>query len=711
MKFPRAATVYLLCARLDVSENSAHAVKLNKMSITALNHGFLVHDVPADGDCGLHAVIDQLRRQCSEPGAVYDVSGLRNKAVEKLVSSEVDLTGFLVKKEYRSFQEYLKKQRSRGTWCDELMIRILSEVVRRPIYILHDNGYVTDIQLQKDHQTLLCEREPLYLGLIPEYHYVSLIREGVAQTQTVETDTTCSGQREDSPSPTNVEIERKTPAFQSTEKNSTDNVNSLELPNFLKMKSWVKWRETRDWLGLKDRKVVCNLCTISHRKGLGTAVSERSRSDEAFVRGVSAKTPKALLKKIDEHKNTSSHKASVLVNEKLQKELLPTAALKAKSLWEESKKIELQSTAKIFNIAYACAKYEMPFSSHPKIVKLMERNGNCESTMLFSEKSCASIIQHIANEMKSELITFLKKSTRPFSVLVDESTTLSLKSTLIIYIRTHFKDDQVSNYFFDLVELSGGATGEIIASAIYNSLLPIGESRLKEGLIGFASDGASAMRGEYSGAAVKLQTMIGRDLISFHCMAHRLELAVNSAVKSAGEITRLQSLTGSLYAFYHRSPKNTYELQKVAASLTCELMKITQIFTVRWVCSTLRAVTAFVTDYRALLTHLKNCSEETRRATSERATCRGFAKKIQSWSFVAELLLLADALEVLWHLSAYLQTRTSTVIDAELKIRTAIKSLEAMKSDCGVQLKQFLSSDGVFQNVKLSRSDKDAEVY
>jgi hypothetical protein len=78
---------------------------------------------------------------------------------------------------------------------------------------------------------------------------------------------------------------------------------------------------------------------------------------------------------------------------------------------------------------------------------------------------------------------------------------------------------------------------------------------------------------------------------------------------------------------------------------------------------------------------------------------------------VAELLLLADALEVLWHLSAYLQTRTSTVIDAELKIRTAIKSLEAMKSDCGVQLKQFLSSDGVFQNVKLSRSDKDAEVY
>jgi len=694
-----------VCARLNISENIAHAVNLNTMRITALNHGFLVHDVPADGDCGLHAVIDQLRRQCSEPGTVYNVSSLRSKVVDKLLSSEVDLTGFLVKKEHRSFQEYLNKQRSRGTWCDELMIRSVSEVVRRPIYILHDNGYVTDIQLHKAHQTLLCEREPLYLGLIPDYHYVSLIRAGVAQTQTVETET-CSGQREDSQ--TDVEIEPETPAFQSTEKKS---VNSLELPNFLKMKSWVKWRESRDWLGLKDRQVVCNLCTTSHRKGLGTAVSERSRSDEAFVRGVTAKTPKALLKKIDDHKNTSAHKASVLVNEKVQKELLPTAALKAKSVWEESKKTELQSTAKIFNIAYACAKYEMPFSSHPKIVKLMERNGNCESTMLFSEKSCSSIIQHIANDMKIELITYLKKSTRPFSVLVDESTTLSLKSTLIIYIRTHFKGDQVSNYFFDLVELSGGATGEIIAAAIYESLLPIGESRLKEGLIGFASDGASAMRGEYSGAAVKLQTKIGGDIISFHCMAHRLELAVNSAVKSAGEITRLQSLTGSLYAFYHRSPKNTYELQQVAASLTCEMLKITQIFTVRWVCSTLRAVTAFITDYRALLTHLRNCSEETRRATSERATCRGFAKKLESWSFVAELLLLADALEVLWHLSAYLQTRTATVINAELKIRTAIKSLEAMKSHCGVQLKEFLSSDGVFQNVQLSRSDKDAEVY
>ena len=42
--------------------------------------------------------------------------------------------------------------------------------------------------------------------------------------------------------------------------------------------------------------------------------------------------------------------------------------------------------------------------------------------------------------------------------MVDESTTLSTKTALIVYIRIPF-EGKVCDYFFDLIEVKGSATG------------------------------------------------------------------------------------------------------------------------------------------------------------------------------------------------------------------------------------------------------------
>ena len=184
------------------------------------------------------------------------------------------------------------------------------------------------------------------------------------------------------------------------------------------------------------------------------------------------------------------------------------------------------------------------------------------------------------------------------------------------------------NLFFSLVELTSGATAVNIADTIYQSLITNGIKHevLQLRMIGFASDGASMMRGEHAGTVVRLKAMLKSDFKSFHCMAQSLELAVNGAVKSCGEIKRLQMFTDSLYAFYHRSPKNMYELRGIADSLQKELLKITRIFTVRWVFSTYHAVNAFIADYSSLCKHMKQASDDTKRKTTERAKCRGFTK-------------------------------------------------------------------------------------
>ena len=71
-------------------------------------------------------------------------------------------------------------------------------------------------------------------------------------------------------------------------------------------------------------------------------------------------------------------------------------------------------------------------------------------------------------------------------------------------------------------------------------------------------------------------------LKTFHCMAHRLELAVKNAVDTVNLVSRFKMFVDELYKVYSMSPKNQRELEIVAESLSVELMKIQKVFDVRW---------------------------------------------------------------------------------------------------------------------------------
>ena len=69
-------------------------------------------------------------------------------------------------------------------------------------------------------------------------------------------------------------------------------------------------------------------------------------------------------------------------------------------------------------------------------------------------------------------------------------------------------------------------------------------------------------------------------LKTFHCMAHRLELAVKNAVDTVNLVSRFKMFVDELYKVYSMSPKNQRELEIVAESLSVELMKIQKVFDV-----------------------------------------------------------------------------------------------------------------------------------
>ena len=65
------------------------------------------------------------------------------------------------------------------------------------------------------------------------------------------------------------------------------------------------------------------------------------------------------------------------------------------------------------------------------------------------------------------------------------------------------------------------------------------------------------------GTLLKLKYAYAR-IILWHCLNHRLELAVGDAMKEVHGISHFQSFISKLHSIYSASPKNIRELQKLS---------------------------------------------------------------------------------------------------------------------------------------------------
>ena len=216
------------------------------------------------------------------------------------------------------------------------------------------------------------------------------------------------------------------------------------------------------------------------------------------------------------------------------------------------------------------------------------------------------------------------------------------------------------NCFLDLFELTDGASGEAIAASLLKRLDEMGFNTaiLKSRLLAFCTDGASSLQGHTKGALCKVAKSIGReDIITFHCMSHRLKLAVHDAVSCTNTVSHLRMFMDTLYSYYSRSPKNCRQLHVASETLCVELRKIGKIFDVRWLTSSYNTVDAVLQSFSALTRQLNHASSDNSSKSKDRAKAEGMSKKLRCWAVLAELALVKDILSVLKDLSLYLQSR------------------------------------------------------
>jgi len=162
------------------------------------------------------------------------------------------------------------------------------------------------------------------------------------------------------------------------------------------------------------------------------------------------------------------------------------------------------------------------------------------------------------------------------SVGCDETTDVSTQSALIVYIYYIFEGEPTVEYF-TLRRLSGGKAVDICSM-----LVEILEGAcLMDKLVCLGSDGCSTMLGKDGGVSTLLRAKV-QQLLTFHCMAHKLHLAIGSAF-ATDCCHQCDRLAGSCYRLVHNSPKRGGELGTIFKGITGkEMNAILRLIVTRW---------------------------------------------------------------------------------------------------------------------------------
>lgn len=124
----------------------------------------------------------------------------------------------------------------------------------------------------------------------------------------------------------------------------------------------------------------------------------------------------------------------------------------------------------------------------------------------------------------------------------------------------------------------------------------------RDKLVFLCADGAAVNIGRKNGVAAKLKQEIGY-LLSIHCVAHRLELGVTSAIRENPKLKRLHDVLVYLYEQYHYSPKALRELRMLAEALEEKVLKPTTLKGARWLPYIHRAIKVVQTLLQAVMNY------------------------------------------------------------------------------------------------------------
>lgn len=233
---------------------------------------------------------------------------------------------------------------------------------------------------------------------------------------------------------------------------STDCIYNKSYPDCWDSKQIIYFTETYPWIYFKEKKIGCTFCrdvNLNLLKQTGSHVATEWSNAEISSTGLNLKNKQSnLRKKISKHKFSVSHLNAQKIVDECKKKIIDEKL--SEMLLSES-----DQTQKVFRTAYFISKFQRPYSDMSKLVDLQVINGVDLGRILHTNVLCTQIIDHIAFEMRKKLADNIIENRRKLCILVDESTTLSKKSMLVVCLRCAVGElGDINTFFFDIVELN-----------------------------------------------------------------------------------------------------------------------------------------------------------------------------------------------------------------------------------------------------------------
>ncbi|KAK3091876.1 hypothetical protein FSP39_023354 [Pinctada imbricata] len=285
----------------------------------------------------------------------------------------------------------------------------------------------------------------------------------------------------------------------------------------------------------------------------------------------------------------------------------------------------------------------------------------------------------MAKVVQDDLLDDIKNSA-VYSIIADESTDVSTEKTLMLYVR-YIKNGAPKVSFLEVVELAGD---ECNSENICNTILRVLEQRnlCVTNLSCITTDGASVMTGCRSGVTTLMKEK-NCQLLSIHCIAHRLALASGQAADNIPYLKKYQHMVNTIYKYFKYSPKHLGKLKKMQSVLEMSEIKFKQTFATRWL-SFEGAVDAIITNYDALVMCL-----EQEVAEDDDHTARGLLIFITDYLFLATSYFLSDVLTHLSTLSKIFQKSELDIGSFALSTSSTLASITQLENSDGLSEREF----------------------
>ena len=164
------------------------------------------------------------------------------------------------------------------------------------------------------------------------------------------------------------------------------------------------------------------------------------------------------------------------------------------------------------------------------------------------------------------------------------------------------------------------------------------------------------MLGRKSGVAKQLCDLYPK-IITWHCLNHRLELAVGDTVSDVSGVNHFQVFMDKLCTVYSRSQLNQWELAECAAELHQQVGKLGHVLNTRWVASSYRTVSAAWNNLESLCAHFHYATMDEKWSANDKKLYGGLLKRLTSnqllFGFGAYVRRAEQVGSVIWMFEAH----------------------------------------------------------